>query len=117
MAVEKIGSTTHSAEVAVVAVKVSLGWVILKEVAFEATVLTKRSPTLNAGRLDRLSCTTQGADDLAHVLSIQAVPLASILRDIMLSVRARMRTNLQVCYSWEQAHTTTSCQPGGNPHC
>ena len=83
VAVEKIGSTTHSAEVAVVAVKVSLGWVILKEVAIEATVLTKRSPTLNAGGLNRLPCTTQGADDLAHVLSIQAVPLASTLRDML----------------------------------
>ena len=70
MAVKKVGSTTHSAKIAVVAVEMSFGWVILEEIAFEATVLTKSSPTLVAGGLNRLPCITQGADDLTHVLSV-----------------------------------------------
>ena len=79
VAVEEVGGAPHSADVAVIAVELPLGQVILEEIALQAAVLTECSPTMAARGLDGLASVAQGADNFAHIGPAQAMPFASVL--------------------------------------
>ena len=75
MTVKEVGGTPHAADFAVITVEVPLGRVVLKEVAFQAAVLTKCCPTAAARGLNWLLCAAQGTDNFTYICSDECMGL------------------------------------------